>query len=531
MRRSRGFLFLLSLVLSLWLAHLPAKIPTTYLDATQLVEQGIALYEGRIKDAIASGQLLNIYQQAKNPLAAIVQESAIADEQIGTGEQAVNYWTAIAKGRQAGCIFKARSQYSELVKADEQAIATIDRDTVDPIYRLTELKLEQASLPSIQKKQRNQILTSALTTIDLLKLVELQNYFGNECVSIPQAKVDLAQLDSATAIFSSIILKDRTAILVSLPNGEKRSAWIDINSKNFRELINKYRRGLERYRDFDYDPRQAQQLYDWIIRPFASDLETLQIKTLVFIQDGILRTVPMAALHDGKKFLVQKYAIATTPSLTLTVPRKLNRKRRVLALGLTKQATVDGRRFPALTNVEKEIKQIQAQIPDSKQLLDENFTRDRLQQELSKTAYSIIHIATHGEIGMDPKESFLVTGNNGKLTITDLDTTIRSIKSESDAVELLFLTACQTAVGDDRAILGLAGVAVGAGVRSALATLWFIQDAPTVTLVTQFYNHWHKLGASKAQALQASQQALIEAGGQYTHPAYWAGFILIGDWL
>lgn len=250
----------------------------------------------------------------------------------------------------------------------------------------------------------------------------------------------------------------------------------------------------------------------------------------MFIQDGILRTVPMAALHDGKKFLVQKYAIATSPSLTLTVPQKLNRKRRVLALGLTKQTTVDGRKFPALTNVEKEISQIQAQIPDSKQLLDENFTRLRLQQEFSKTVYPIIHIATHGKFGTDPKDTFLVTGNNDKLTIADLNTVIRSTKSESNAIELLFLSACQTAVGDDGAALGLAGVAVEAGVRSALATLWFIQDAPTVTLVTKFYDQWYKSGVSKAQALQVAQQALIEVGGQYTHPAYWAAFILIGNW-
>lgn len=162
--------------------------------------------------------------------------------------------------------------------------------------------------------------------------------------------------------------------------------------------------------------------------------------------------------------------------------------------------------------------------------MDEDFTHLRLQRELSKTVYPIIHIATHGEFGTDPKDTFLITGNNQKLTITDLATTIRNIKSESNPVDLLFLTACQTAVGDDRAVLGLAGVAVEAGVRSALATLWFIQDAPTVTLVTEFYKHWYKLGMSKAQALQASQQALIEAGGQYTHPAYWASFILIGNW-
>jgi CHAT domain-containing protein len=145
--------------------------------------------------------------------------------------------------------------------------------------------------------------------------------------------------------------------------------------------------------------------------------------------------------------------------------------------------------------------------------------------------YPIIHIATHGEFGTEPEDTFLVTGNNRKLTITDLDAAIRSLNRGSDAVELLALTACQTAAGDDRAALGLAGVAVQAGVKSALASLWFVQDTATVKLVTKFYASWQDSAMSKAEALRAAQLELIEMGGQYAHPAYWAPFILIGNWL
>lgn len=224
-------------------------------------------------------------------------------------------------------------------------------------------------------------------------------------LALKQGRIDEAGVGNGTAVFSSIILNDRTAILVSLPNGEKRFAWINIDSKSLRQEINEFRRGLERFSDIVYDSKPAQKLYDWIVRPFASDLDSAKIKTLVFIQDGILRSIPMAALHDGEKFLVQKYAIATTPSLTLTNPKTLNRQgMRALAVGLTKDAYVDGRKFPALTNVGPEISQIQTQIPGSKRLLNENFTRDRLQQELSQTIYPILHIATHGEFGTVPEE-------------------------------------------------------------------------------------------------------------------------------
>ncbi len=110
----------------------------------------------------------------------------------------------------------------------------------------------------------------------------------------------------------------------------------------------------------DYDPTIAKQIYGWFIGPFAPDLEQAKIKTLVFVQDGILRSVPMAALHDGQQFLIQKYAIANTPSLTLTDPKALNRENlRVLALGLTTPATIDNQQFPALTNVDAEIEGVE----------------------------------------------------------------------------------------------------------------------------------------------------------------------------
>jgi len=525
--------------------------PELQSQAEELLQQAISIAQ-RIQDrraeSFAQGLLGHVYECRKDFSLALdlTQQAQLAANQDLLAKDSLYLWDW-----QAGRIFKAQDKESDALNAYEQAVATLEtirsdiltanrdlqldfRDAINPIYRqLAQLRLEQASLPSVEPIERTKKLNAALTTIDSLKLAELQNYFGNDCVltALNPQQVDL--VGGETAVFSSIILENRTAILVSLPNGEKRSAWIEVDSKTLNEKINDFRKGLERFRDQIYDPSQAQQLYNWIVRPFAADLEQAHITTLVFIQDGILQSVPMAALHDGEKFLVQNYAIATTPSLTLTDPKTLDRQRlRALAVGLTKEATVNGRKFSALTNVALEISKVETQIPGSKELLDENFTRDRLQQELSQTVYPIIHIATHGEFGTEPENTFLVTGNNSKLTITDLDTTIRSIGRGSNSVELLTLTACQTAVGDDRAALGLAGVAVQAGVKSALASLWYIQDAPpTVRLVTKFYASLYNTSMSKAEALRAAQVELIEGGGSHIHPAYWAPFILIGNWL
>ncbi|WP_287250108.1 MULTISPECIES: CHAT domain-containing protein [unclassified Moorena] len=184
-----------------------------------------------------------------------------------------------------------------------------------------------------------------------------------------------------------------------------------------------------------------------------------------------------------------------------------------------------------MSNVSREVKAVTQTIPESKQLLDEEFPRDRLQQELGTTVYPIIHIATHGEFGTEPEDTFLVTGENNQLTIDELDRVIRSVASTTEPVELLSLTACRTATGDDRAALGLAGVAVQAGARSALASLWFINDQITAQIAAQFDQGLRQSNLNKAQALRAAQIALLEAGGQYARPAYWAPYLVIGNWF
>lgn len=520
-------------------------------QAQELLQQAISISQS-LKDlrseSFALGKLGHIYEcrQEYEQALELTQKAKWAADQNLQAKDSLYLWEW-----QTGRILKAQNKQTEAIKAYGQAVSTLEairqdilasnrdlqfdfRDTINPIYReLAQLNLEQAILPSIEPEQRNKTLNDALITIDSLKLAELQNYFGNDCAIAPlnPQRIDLATINQSTAVFSSIILPDRTAILVSLPNGEKKAAWIDVDSKTLVQEINEYRRELERYFDRKYNSKRAQKLYNWMIRPFVDDLEKLQIKTLVFTHDGILRSVPMAALHDGENFLIQKYAIATTPSFTLTDASKIERQKlRVLAAGLTKESIIDGQRFNPLTNVALEIEKIEQKIRNSKTLLNENFTRVSLEQELAKTGYPIIHIATHGKFGTEAKDTFLVTGNNGKLTITELDTAIRQIRNKSELVELLVLTACQTAVGDDRAALGLAGVAVQAGVKSALASLWFINDAKTVELVAEFYNSYNS-GMSKAEALRVAQLKMIEAGSENAHPAYWAAFVLVGNWL
>jgi CHAT domain-containing protein len=266
-------------------------------------------------------------------------------------------------------------------------------------------------------------------------------------------------------------------------------------------------------------------LHDWIMKPVEPELGASGINTLVFVPDGALRTIPMAALYNGSQFLIEKYAVAVTPGLSLTDPRPINRETvKLLSAGLSD--SVQG--FPALPNVTKELESIQ-QIYGGKQLLNDQFKISRVEGELKEQPFTILHIASHGTVEKDVNNSFILA-YDGKITMDRLGELVGLYKYRNTPLELLTLSACETAAGDDQAALGLAGVAVKAGARSALATLWFIDDAATSDLVTEFYLQLQNPAQSKARALQRAQLSILKDPARQ-HPSYWAPFLLINNWL
>jgi CHAT domain-containing protein len=289
-----------------------------------------------------------------------------------------------------------------------------------------------------------------------------------------------------------------------------------------------FRQELETYYN-PFRPQRAQKFYQWLIQPFAPQLEAAGIETLAFVNDGILRSMPMAALHDGQQFLIEKYAIATTPSLSLTSNNaRIATLPKALAAGVTQEAVIDDKRFAGLVNVSQELADILTILPGSQILRDAEFTPIQLRQTLTKTKFPIIHLATHGQFGAEVEDTFLVMGNQQKLSLNQLDQLVRSVSNSNDLIDLLTLTACQTAVGDDRAALGLAGIAIQAGAKSAIASLWSINDAATSDFSRTFYRSLTT--TTKAKALQAAQVAMIRTPGVKSRPAYWAPYVLVGAW-
>ena len=474
------------------------------------------------------------------------QAQGVADQQL-QGRDSLYLWQW-----QMGRILLAQDRPAEAIQAYEQAVATLNeirddllisdrdlqfdfRDTVEPIYRqLIALQLGEVAMPKERAQPAGEKdLPAALNTLESLKLAELQNYFGSDCEIIPFAEVQqgLIGANSATAVINSVLLGDQTAIIASFPNGSRQVAWIPVDDTTLRETINAYRRELESYFDpFDgAQLSQAQQIYDWLIRPFTDQLTANRVDTLVFVNDGILRSIPMAALHDGQHFLVENYAISTIPTLSLTAPSTLDpQQMKLLVMGLTESVAVEDEEFPALLYVDEEIDAIQQLVPNVQLLLNENFNLDRLKEQFNDTTYSVLHIATHGQFEAEPEDTFLITGQGEKLTLAEMEQLIRSMSANRESIDLLALTACETAIGDERAALGLGGVAVRAGAKSAIASLWSINDAATAQFSALFYEGLVTSKLSKAKALQHAQIRMIQ---ENNHPAYWSPYVLVGNWL
>ena len=390
-------------------------------------------------------------------------------------------------------------------------------------FELADLLLRRAALMS-DTREAEPYLRAARDVIEAFKAAELRDYFRDDCVDRMQARTTkLDMLSRSTAIVYPIVFSDRTELLVSLPDGLIRHA-VPVTAATLTEEVRRLRHTLEKRTTREYLPH-AQQLYAWLIRPLEQDLRRLHVDTLVFVPDGSLRTIPMSALHDGHHFLIEHYAVAMSPGLDLTDPQPIDRANvSLLSSGLTQ--AVQG--FPPLPHVAEELDSIHA-LFKGERLIDQEFRTPRLEEALKGGRYSILHIATHGQFAPDVNQSFLLTFD-ARLSMTQLERLVGLFRFRREPLELLTLSACQTGSGDDRAALGLAGIAVKAGARSALATLWSINDDASSELVSEFYRQLHDASISKAQALQHAQLKLL-SDRVYEHPAYWAAFLLLNNWL
>ena len=496
----------------------------------------------------ARGYLGALYEDERRYPEALqlTREAIFAAQQAHAPEALYRWqWQVARLHRKMGAMdealtaYRAAAQHVAAVRPElsvrYDASADSFRESIGPLYfELVDLLLRRAgdgqAAPSgaaggtTLDREHLTLLTEAREVVESFKVAELRDYFRDDCVDIALSRMTQLDVVSPTAaVVYPIVLADRIELLVTLPSGLRRFV-VPIGEARLTQEVRRFRNLLERRTTRQY-LRPAQQLHEWLIRPLEAELAAAKIDTLVFVPDGPLRTIPMAALHDGKQFLIAKYALAITPGLKLTDPRPLDRKNpRILAVGVTE--AVQG--FAPLPEVEKEIANVR-EVFGGTTLLNAQFSVASLERELKTGTYSILHVASHGEFGGDVDKTFLLAFD-GKVTMDRLDQLIGVLKYRDEPLELLTLSACDTAEGDDRAALGLAGVAVKAGARSAVATLWSVNDEASAGLIADFYRELKSPSVSRGVALQRAQVKLL-SDPRYEHPGFWSPFLLINNWL
>ena len=423
------------------------------------------------------------------------------------------------------------------------------RATLEPVY-LGYADLLFASLHGVPAERRGATLRRIRDVIELTRQAELQDYLRDRC-DVEAIQRDAAGVGPGVAALYPVVFRDRIELLLETEAGiDWQTTRVD--SRVVRATAADFARDMRGAAD-GYLPA-AQALYRWLVAPFEARLQDARIDTLIVVPEGSLRLVPMGALHDGKRFLVERLAMGTVTGLTMTNTAPPARgAHEALVAGMSHpgpvvdklpapamESILGSRGIPegaqtraqlrealALPGVGQEVAAI-SQIMKARSMLDEQFTVRAFEDQARSGDYRIVHIASHGVMGASADSSYIMAFDD-VLRLRDLQSLLRDERFRRRPIELLSLSACQSAEGDDRSPLGISGAAVKARAKSVLGTLWPVEDNSARIVMESFYRHLERDGASKARALQEAQvEALHDA--RFAHPFFWAPFVLIGNW-
>ncbi|NJL80158.1 MAG: CHAT domain-containing protein [Richelia sp. SM2_1_7] len=381
------------------------------------------------------------------------------------------------------------------------------------------------------------ILKQARDVIEALQLREIENYFQEVCLQAKPEIIDTVvdKTDNTAAVIYPIILENRLEVILKLPNQNQFNQYTSfIQANEVEKTLEQLQYSLKQPEQINQVKSISAKVYNWLIQPLEADLEANNIETLVFVLDGNLKNIPMAVLYDkssekAQKYLIEKYAIALTPGLQMLEPKALQQgDLNILMAGVSEKRLIENQQFNPLQNVEFELETIKSQIPKSKKLFNQSFTDINLEKQINSAKYTVVHIATHGNFSSNLEETYILTWNK-LLKLEDFERLFQiNANTDSQVIQLLVLSACETANGDKRATLGLSGIAIRAGARSTLATLWAVEDKSTAQLMSQFYQELQQNKLNKAKALQQAQIQLLKNNEL---PMIWAPYVLVGNWL
>ena len=531
------------------LKGLPVAHQRSYLESVEGIYRSLAallLKQGRTAEAIRVVDLLKVQELQRDAPALRGNEQTSSGVPNLTPEAEI---IGMHDALQADAVLNGIEL--EKLRQIPEAMLTHDQER-----RIDELL-------AAQKKLRRLFIDFARSDAVRGKIEQLSRNEGYQLMPPPlelrNLQHDLEALSEVTVLLYSLVFKDRIELLLVTPKSPAPiHKTVRVPEAVLNDAILDFRKSLT-----SRDPAvisDARQFYDWLIRPFAPYLgkDQADARIIINLPDAKLRYIPLAALHDGENWLINSFKVfnITAWSLNGNKLKKDDREiRRVLAGAFTRGSytiSIDGENkvFDGLKFAKTEIDNIVAEVPDAKTLFDTDFTRSATLSRLND--YSIIHFATHAVIVVGrASDSFILLGNGEMLKLNDLEV------EDLHNVGLVVLSACETALdnvmSDGREILGFGHIIEQAGASASVASLWEVDDEGTQALMSAFYRELLRKGGTKAGALRSAQLELIAKGaysnagttsrgveladkdlrqagaGDFSHPYYWAAFILIGN--
>jgi CHAT domain-containing protein/predicted negative regulator of RcsB-dependent stress response len=356
-----------------------------------------------------------------------------------------------------------------------------------------------------------------------------KTYLDKQIDAVEKKLQELHQLDPSAALIFPIIFDDRIDVIASLPNQPLLQFSSKVDRQTTEEAIRSVREILANYEDYSdleetvLQPRAA-ALYQWFLQDLEPKLQENQIQTLAFMPDSSLRNIPFSVLYNPKteNYIIKDYAIAIVLTVLDTDLQKSQPKNAAVLAAALGDKSPDNTNLSALPSTAVEVETITQIINRSKVLIGETFTWESLRRAFHEQNFPILHIATHGEFNSSVRNTFLIDAQGSSLRLNDFDEFL-----DPNQLDLLVLSACETAEGSDRASLGLAGVAIRSGAKTTVATLFLVIDDLTAKIMPQFYREFYFQGIPKAQALRDAQLAIMAEA----KPSDWSPYVIVGDWL
>ncbi len=488
---------------------------------------GLYAYQGHHNDAA------RLYQQASHSALlgqAVVWAAEWATQQAKQEQASGQTRAALASWqRSSDWYWQQRKPLAQLWRAQGSNFRLKAGVVFEQIVRqqLSQSQLSQQTLRSIQNQWER------------LKVAELAEYNGDCLLAQAQPLSEAQQADPGSVVVYPILLEDRLELLVQRGAGELERRKVDVGREEINQTLDELLNTVESKGDEARIRRLAQRLYQWLVAPIEHQMQGS--KTLVLVPDGRLRMLPPGLLHDGKQYLIERMASAAIPGLSLLRPPNASPAAPELASGEASSVTeisngrilLAGADSVGVINAVKELNNLQSLLGAGRATLVSggDYRLERLQNEVRKRRYRIMHLASHARFDSAQGSGLLVTtAHGGEINAQQISELVALTSDGGRPLELLTLSACETARGDDRVALGLGGIAARTGARSALATLWRTDDESAYYFMEAFYRYWQdhpeegRAQAARAAALHLRHQE------EFQHPVHWAEFLLIGDW-